>query len=46
MIDGSVGVTEDEDKRSPVSDYQVLMNELKHYNSGLLLKKSALIVSE
>lgn len=44
MIDGSVGTAED-DLRTPSSDYEVLMNELKHYNNGLLLKKPSLIVS-
>lgn len=34
VIDGSVGSGDDDDKRSPLSDYLTLMNELKHYNNG------------
>ena len=29
--------------RSPLSDYMTLMNELKHYNGGQLLKKPSII---
>ncbi len=45
MIDGTVG-TADDDKRSPATDYEILMNELKHYNKGILLKKPSLIVRQ
>jgi len=41
VIDGS---SEDVDGRSPVKDYEVLLNELKHYQNGALLKKPSLIV--
>jgi GTPase involved in cell partitioning and DNA repair len=43
VVDGTVGTAEDE-RRSPTSDYLTLMNELKHYNKGALLKKPSLIV--
>ena len=43
VIDGSTGIAED-DKRNPLGDYEILMNELRHYNNGLLLKKPSLIV--
>jgi GTPase involved in cell partitioning and DNA repair len=42
VIDGSY---DDEDGRSPIKDYEVLINELKHYQDGALLKKPSLIVS-
>lgn len=38
-----MGSGEEDDARSPISDYLTLMNELKHYNNGLLLKKPSLI---
>jgi len=41
VIDGS---SEDVDGRSPIKDYEVLINELKHYQNGVLLKKPSLIV--
>ncbi len=44
VIDGSVGTGDEDDPRSPLTDYMTLMNELKHYNKGLLLKKPSLIV--
>jgi GTP-binding protein len=43
VIDGS---TAEDEKRSPLGDYLVLMNELRHFNNGQLLKKPALIVSK
>ncbi len=46
MIDGSVdGEIEDDDRRSPMNDYQILIKELKHYENGILLEKPSLIVS-
>ena len=45
MIDGSVGTGEQEDSRSPISDYETLLSELKHYNRGALLNKPSIIVS-
>jgi hypothetical protein len=52
VIDGSTdndsGDTPSSSKnaeRSPVTDYLILRNELKHYNGGALLSKPSLIVS-
>jgi hypothetical protein len=50
VIDGSVDgdfVENPKSKsgeRSPVADYLILRNELKHYNNGALLNKPSLIV--
>jgi hypothetical protein len=50
VIDGSVEGDFGENpnsksgERSPMADYLILRNELKHYNNGALLNKPSLIV--
>ena len=43
VLDGTVEPNDENEVRSPLDDYKVLMNELRMYKDGLLMDKPALI---